>query len=183
VHILSAGIKADTNIYDVATGEIIDLSVHLECKAYIATEVFLGKETKLKVRIIASKLTPEQSIARRRKANKLAKSRGYTSSEKNQKLLDWSIFITNIRENKLSNEQVMTIYRTRWQIELLFKLYKSQMNIDKLASRFKAGRVLCEFYAKLCAILMFHGIVSCLELKKDIEISLTKAALGLKKRA
>lgn len=175
--------KADTNIYDVTTGDIIDLVEYLDCKTYIATEVFLGKEIKLKVRIIASKLTPEQSVARRRKANQLAKSRGYTSSEKNQKLLDWSIFITNITEDKLSNEQVMTIYRIRWQIELLFKLYKSQMNIDKLAGRFKAGRVLCEFYAKLCAILMFHGIASCLELKKDIEISLTKAVIEFKKRA
>ncbi|BET35583.1 hypothetical protein wScaTNS_07960 [Wolbachia pipientis] len=72
--------------------------------------MLLGKETKIKVRIICQKLTEEQSIIRRRRANRLAKSHGYTSSQKNQKLLDWSIFITNVPENKISAEQVLIIY-------------------------------------------------------------------------
>ena len=37
-------------------------------------EVFLGKEAKVKVRLIGSKLPKKLSEARRRKANKLAKS-------------------------------------------------------------------------------------------------------------
>jgi IS4 transposase len=71
-------------------------------------------------------------MARRRKANRLAKSHRYTSSKRNKKLLNLSIFITNVPESKISAEQVLTIYRVRWQIKLLFKLYKSHIRLDKL---------------------------------------------------
>ncbi|MFP3026035.1 MAG: IS4 family transposase [Wolbachia sp.] len=172
--------KSDTNIYGIETNQKIELLECLEDKLFLENEVLLGKETKIKVRIICQKLTEEQSIIRRRRANRLAKSHGYTSSQKNQKLLDWSIFITNVPENKISAEQVLIIYRVRWQIELLFKLYKSHIRLDELKG--KPYRVLCELYAKLCAILIFHGIVGCTELKKGTELSLTKAFIELKRR-
>ncbi len=71
-------------------------------------------------------------------------------------------------------------YRVRLQIELLFKLYKSHIRVDKLKG--KPCRVLCELYAKLCAILIFYGIVGCTEVKKNTELSLTKAFIELKRR-
>ncbi|URG41005.1 IS4 family transposase [Wolbachia endosymbiont of Ostrinia scapulalis] len=172
--------KSDTNIYDVETNQKMELLECLEDKLFLENEVLLGKEAKIRVRIICQKLTEEQSMARRRKANRLARSQGYTSSKRNQKLLNWSIFITNVPENKISAEQVLTIYRVRWQIELLFKLYKSYIRLDKLKG--KPCRVLCELYAKLCAILIFHGIVGCTEVKKNTELSLTKAFIELKRR-
>ncbi len=49
----------------------------LEClgdKLFLEMKVLLGKEAKIRVRMIYHKLTEEQSLARRRKANKLAKS-------------------------------------------------------------------------------------------------------------
>lgn len=46
----------------------------LEDKLFLENEVLLGKEAKIRVRIICQKLTEEQSIARRRKANRLARS-------------------------------------------------------------------------------------------------------------
>lgn len=58
--------------------------------------VLSGKEAKLPVQIVCHKLTDKQSVARRKKANLLAKGHGYKSSQKNQSLLQWSIVITNI---------------------------------------------------------------------------------------
>ena len=172
--------KSDTNIYDIETGQKIDLLEHLGDRSFLEQEVLLGKETRVKVRIIFKKLTEEQAMARRRKANRLARSHGYISSQRNQKLLNWSIFITNVPKSKINAEQILVVYRIRWQIELLFKLYKSNIRLDKL--RGKPYRVLCELYAKLCAILIFHGIVGCTELKKNTELSLTKAFIELKRR-
>lgn len=74
------------------------------------------------------------------------------------------------------------IYRSRWQIELLFKLHKSHMKIEAIKGKKNIHRVLCELYAKLCAVLLFQGISSCVELKKDTELSPTKALLELQKR-
>ena len=72
---------------------LLVVDTNIEDKLFLENEVLLGKETKVKVRIICQKLTEEQSMARRRKANRLARSHGYTSSQRNQKLLNWSIFI------------------------------------------------------------------------------------------
>ncbi len=127
--------KSDTNIYDIETGQKIDLLEHLEDRSFLEQEVLLGKETRVKVRIIFKKLTEEQAMARRRKANRLARSHGYTSSQRNQKLLNWSIFITNVPKSKINAEQILVVYRIRWQIELLFKLYKSNIRLDKLRGK------------------------------------------------
>jgi hypothetical protein len=75
--------KADTNIYDMDTHEKRDLLEELDQRGDLETHVLLGKQVKQPVRIICKKLPPHLSIARRRKANKLAKSHGYTSSSRN----------------------------------------------------------------------------------------------------
>ena len=135
------------------------------------------------MRLICKKLSPQQSIARKRKANKLAKSHGYTSSQRNQRLLDWSIFITNIPENKVCSEKVFLIYSLRWQIELLFKLYKSYIQIEALKGKFNSSRILCELYAKLCIGIIFQAMTGCIELEKNAEFSPIKAMIELKNRA
>lgn len=47
----------------------------------------------------------------------------------------------------------------------------------------KPYRVLCQLYAKLCIILIFHGLISRVRLAKNTEISLTKAYIYLKRWA
>jgi hypothetical protein len=175
--------KSDTNIYDAKTNQKLDLLELLNHKSFLVKEVFLGKVTRLPIRIIGYKLTEEQSIARRRKANLSAKAHGYKSSDKNQELLNWSIFITNIQESKIKAKDIWTIYRTRWQIELLFKLYKSHIEIEIVKGKNNSSRILCELYAKLCSAIIFHCISSCVELSSNMEISLTKALIELQKRA
>ena len=174
--------KSDTNIYDVHTEEKIEMLDYLKNNDKFEREVILGKEAKLKVRMVGIKLSKDQAEARKRKANSLAKSHGYTSSRKNQELLNWSIFITNIPSHTTSFSNIFKIYRLRWQIELLFKLYKSQVSIDKFKSKINQARILCEFYAKLIGITIFHGVANCVEVGAGKEFSLTKAMISFKKR-
>ena len=49
-------------------------------------------------------------------------------------------------------------WRARWQIELLFKLWKSHGHIDESRSG-KPWRVLCEVYAKLLAMVVQHWLL------------------------
>jgi hypothetical protein len=173
--------KADTNIYDLA-GQQLDLLKILEKASSWQGDILLGKVARLPVRIVCHRLSKEQSQARRRKANLLAKSRKYNSSKRNQSLLDWSIFITNVPSSKIPLEHIATVYRTRWQIELLFKLYKSQIGIETLKGTNNSSRVLCELYAKLCGIVLFHAISNCLGTRLSNELSITKAFLEFKRR-
>ena len=128
------------------------------------------------------KLPQEQSAYRRRKANKLAKSRGYKSSHRNQNLLDWGIFITNIPSSYVTAEDLPRLYRLRWQVELLFKLYKSYGGIDRFYSK-KPYRILCQIYAKLIVMAILHSLASCLWLQQGDKFSSMKAFYYLKCRS
>ena len=57
--------------------------------------------------------------------------------------------------DQLCVDDVLQLARVRWQIELLFKLWKSHGQLDKSRSD-NPWRVLCELYAKLIAMLIQH---------------------------
>ena len=63
--------------------------------------------------------------------------------------------MTSLSPDQLSPEEAIIIARLRWQIELLFKLWKSHGQLDKSVSE-QPWRILCEFYAKLLAMIVQH---------------------------
>jgi hypothetical protein len=72
------------------------------------------------------------------------------------------VFVTSVPAERLSLDDALVLYRLRWQIELVFKLWKSHGAIDRSRST-KPWRVLCEVYAKLLAMLIEHWclLISC----------------------
>jgi hypothetical protein len=72
--------------------------------------------------------------------------------------LDWTILLTNVPAERLSAPEVRVIMRARWQIELLWRLWKERGQIDIWRSE-KPMRILCEIYAKLLAMVVQHWIV------------------------
>lgn len=58
--------------------------------------------------------------------------------------------------------------RVRWQIELLFKLWKNEGHIDSWRSE-KPWRIPCELYAKLIAMVIQHWILERKEVKEHIK--------------
>ena len=46
-------------------------------------------------------------------------------------LAAWNVVITNIPQDLLSLEEAFVLTRVRWQIELLFKLWKSHGRVDE----------------------------------------------------
>lgn len=158
--------KIDTNLYDPLTKQKVDLASLLEGHIWMLKELLLSSQTKLSIRVICYKLTPEQSAYRRRKANKLARSSGYTALELSKKLLDWAIFITNIPYELVADEHISKLYRVRWQIGLLFKLYKSYAGMEQLAGQ-NPYRIMCQLYAKLIGVVIFQSLANCLRLERE----------------
>jgi len=117
--------------------------------------ILLGANHKIPCRLLASRVPQEVEVERRRKLKKQAKKKGQTVSKARLALTGWTMFVTDLGKEMLSVKEALVLGRTRWQIELLFKLWKSHGQIDKSRSD-KPWRILCEIYAKLIAMIIQH---------------------------
>lgn len=124
--------------------------------------VKLGVSQRLSCRLLAQRVPQEVADQRRRRLQDQARRRGQEVSKNRLKLVDWTIYITNAPADLLSLPEALVLARARWQVELLFKLWKSHGLIDEWRSA-KPWRILCEVYAKLLAMLVQHWLllVSC----------------------
>ncbi len=87
-----------------------------------------------------------------------AKEKGQTPSAVALALASWNLLVTNVPASLLTAEHILVFYRARWQIELLFKLWKSHGHSDEWTTK-KPDHILCEIYAKLLAMLIEHWIL------------------------
>lgn len=157
---------SDTSLFDQDTGERIQLAEvlgYLSENTYHA-DIVLGSECKsqIKCRLVCYRLPPEVANQRRRKARKNAKSRGRLPKQATLILCDWLLIITNIPASLLPTEKVYSLYRIRWQIELLFKQFKSVLQVHK-SNTSNEHRFRCELYGKLIvAVLIYrtHGFLN-----------------------
>lgn len=158
-----------------ATGTKFNLLSYLQkaTQNQVELNLWVGIQKRIPCRLLAVRLSPEVVEERRRKHCENARKKGCTASAESLAWLEWSIFITNVPLEWLSLEQVCLIYRLRWQIELLFKLWKSECQVDRIAGQLKE-RVLCEIYAKLIGAVIFQYISFPLRWA-DRELSPTKA--------
>jgi hypothetical protein len=131
------------------------------------------------VRLIARRVSPKQAARRRANANGTQESQakgvqrpnvrkhGRANSKPQRKhkktgkarlqLLGWTILITNVPQELLSVDEALVLARLRWQIELLWKLWKQGGKVDTWRSA-KPYRILTEIYAKLLGCLITHWV-------------------------
>lgn len=156
--------KVGTTLYAGTGGTPLDLSAWLARRTtpYVDTPVRLGRVHRLAARLLAVPVPPTVSAQRRRRLKERARKQQQPLSKARLTLCDWTILITNAPPSLLSLEEALVLARARWQIELLFKLWKQQGQIDQWRSA-NPWRILCEIYAKLLAMLVLHWtlLVSC----------------------
>jgi hypothetical protein len=152
-------IPAWTAVFD-ETGRRIDLVKELRrAKGWkYERSVRIMNEHKVKVRLLAVRLPQEEADKRRQRVIKEAKQRGRPLSHKKLDLCAWNIVVTNAPPGLLGAEEANVLRRVRWQIELVFKVFKSQGKIDQTRSKCRY-RVLCEVYAKLLAMVIQQWVV------------------------
>ena len=141
----------------------------------------LGAEQQLPCRLLARRVAPAVAAERRRQLRAEARRRGQPVSAERLKLADWTVFVTNVPVEWLILEQAWVLARVRWQIELLFKLWKSQGQLGEWRSG-KPWHILCEVYGKLLGQLVQHWIllIGCWS---QPDRSLVKAAQTIRQHA
>jgi len=125
----------------------------------IEKQVYIGADSKLPVRLIIS-LVPEQVFAQRmQKVNKYNKRMGHRTSDGYAYRARFNLVITNVPEETIPKEVIVALYHMRWQIELVFKIWKSTFGIHKIG-QMKYYRWLSILYAKLILIVVYwHKIL------------------------
>ena len=130
--------------------------------AQVDLPVLIGAKEHLPVRLLAVRVPQEVADQRRRKLRAQARDKGETPSQVRLRFADWTILVTNVPADQLSLAEAIILLRVRWQIELLFKLWKSHGKVDEWRTE-NPWRILCETYAKLTAMVAQHWLflVSC----------------------
>lgn len=120
--------------------------------------VEVGANERLPCRLLAVRC-PEEVVRRRVAAvKKDAKRRGRTASQAQLQWCRWTVMITNVPADQLSITEAIVLYRARWQIELLFKLWKQHGLVDE--SRHGSDEAkLAEIYAKLIGLVIQHWML------------------------
>jgi Transposase DDE domain len=172
-----------TTILRDQDGQRLDLPTVLAAQttATVDMPIHMGARHHLPGRLLAVRVPQEVADQRRRRLRAEAKRRGRAANASQLALADWTIFVTNVPPEVLSVREALVLGRARWQIALLFKLWKSQGQIDQWRSE-KAGAILCELYAKVLAMIVQHWImlVGCWAY---VDRSLTKAAATVRRPA
>jgi hypothetical protein len=143
--------------------------------------VRIGAKQHLSVRLLAVRVRQEIADQRRRKALAHARDKGETPSRVRLKYADWTVLVTNVPTQRLSLAEAMVLVGVRWQIELLFKLWKAQGKVDEWRSK-DPWRILCETYAKLTAMIIQHWLTLAGCWSKPNR-SMVKAAQAVRKYA
>jgi hypothetical protein len=165
-------------------------------------DVYIGEKEKFSVRLIIE-LMPEEEVAKRlHKVNKENKKKGSQTTEEYKYRARFNLFITNIKKDVLDTEAISKIYHVRWQIELIFKAWKSIFGMDNIR-KMKYDRLMCLLNTRLLIILIHWetftiektfqykktgkllSIYKCLQTLKDnsdkLRSILTNGCKGLKK--
>jgi hypothetical protein len=158
-------LSPQTTVYNVEkNNEQIDFS---KCQKkikkynlpYLQYNVVIGKDAQVPCRLIIYPVDRSTYERRVRKITKQANSYGHQVSEAFKTKAQLTLYITNVAEDKLSASAIKKTYGLRWQIELFFKIWKSQANIDKV-KEMKLHRFECQLIAKL-VWLIIHWKIFC----------------------
>jgi hypothetical protein len=120
--------------------------------------VCLRQRDPLPVRLIMVRVPEEVAELRRERLASEARDKGKAVSPLQWELAQWTLIVTNAAAKHLEPTQALILLRERWAIELLFKLWKSQGQIDQWRS-VQPWRALCELYAKLIAVVVQHWLL------------------------
>lgn len=154
-----------TTVYEIRKGFLTKLDFgklyqDMKKKGIIRMEkqVLIGKDDKLPMRLIIE-LMPDQVYEQRvRKVKTYNHKKGYQTSLEYTDRARFNLFVSNVDQQILTAQTIPVFYKLRWQIELIFKVWKSTFGIQA-TRKMKLERFLCLLYSKLLLIMVNWEII------------------------
>jgi len=172
-------LRYNVKIYD-QQGACLSLKKLLRGHCIIDQWVWLGKEQRLPVRLLMIPLPKVQAADRKRKARK-DRDKRLNHSKTYYQWLNYAVFVTNVEQEVWTARQVTEAYKIRWQIEIIFKSWKSGFNLQHiLQDQYRnVHRIVTAIFLMLLFICLFMQNIylyykKIVEKNKDRIVSLYK---------
>ena len=136
--------------------------------------VLVGVNYQYPMRLLMLRVPKEIAEKRRKDLQAEAIRRQEPVCQHTLELADWTILLTDASAKRLHFEDALVLLRERWQMELLYKLWKQYGQIDEWRTA-HGWRALCELYAKLIGMVLQHWLI-VLFAWQDEQRSLVKLA-------
>lgn len=94
-------------------------------------KAYIGQNQKLPARVMIHRLTGDQTQTRLKNQAIRENKRGIIMKDKSKRLMSMNVYITNTSPEEVPPNYVHSLYSLRWQIEILFKTWKSFFEIDE----------------------------------------------------
>ena len=175
-------LKFGSSVYDLP-GQRLKLLPWLQAQGQTPLDVpvLVGRQQRIPCRLLAVRVPPEGVQRRHRQLREYARKKQTPLRPERLAWAEWTVIITNVPLSQLSPDEALVLLGVRWQVELLFKLWKSHGLVDEWRSE-NPWRILCELYAKLIGLIILHWI-ALTSLWECPTRSLFKAAHAVRKYA
>jgi hypothetical protein len=171
VHFLSR-LKYGVGIYD-EQGNCIALKKLLKRK-FVDRWVWIGSAKKIRVRLVMIHLPAAQAAEKKRKARQ-DRDRRVNHSKEYYQWLEYGVYITSVDNDSWTAKQVANAYKVRWQIEIIFKSWKSGFHLQEIFHEEckNEHRVMVSIYLMLLFICLFMQKIY-VHYKNEIETKMGK---------
>lgn len=143
-------------------------------RGFVDRPLLVGLKDRLPCRLIAWRLPEEQANRRRQKlCEEMKRKNKKAPGAERLAWCDWSLLVTNVPLELLTPTEAVVLYRARWQIELLFKRWKSSGLIAALTGSTDV-HIMVALWSRLIACVVQHWLLVG-TIQADSHISLHKA--------
>jgi hypothetical protein len=153
VQVLSR-LRASTQIIDAA-GKVWDAAAFLEAQGTdrVDVAVQLGVKARFACRLLAARVPAAVAAERRRRLRAEAKREGRTPGKAVLAQAGWTVLLTTVAADQLSLAEAFALLHARWQIELLWKGWKTDAGLRTSRST-RPAHIRAELSAKLLGLVV-----------------------------
>lgn len=94
-------------------------------------DIWLGRDRAHPCRLIATRLTRNETEKNRRQRRRNSKRHGATTAKKGLIYDGWSIHITNLPKERFGSDEIHRLYSIRWSIEIHFRAMKQSSHLHR----------------------------------------------------
>ncbi|WP_404405124.1 IS4 family transposase [Jeotgalibacillus malaysiensis] len=158
-------LAAETHAHRKINGEyeqvdLIEESKELKKKQSLELhDVYISHRKQYVPRLIIYRLSDEQVKTRKQKRKKAQKKQGGALTSDTPLKDNFNVVLTNIPYEEISSQEVYDLYALRWQVEILFRAWKSVFNIH-CVKKMKKERFECHLLHAHCDCHFFKTDIS-----------------------